>query len=414
MNRVLRLLALLLGLLLLIPALAEETPLPGYTLRESADEVRVFATRSEKAKIVGYIITGGRQEVGVLTDDGQWCYVRFTSIGGETFGYIPRSRFDVAPAATPAPTPAPSWKPGTRATVRNSHTGYRLNLRSGPAATYASTAKYYTGVDVTLTGGVRNGYAQVDVHGATGWMDLRFLETEGSVLIETPMARICNENSGANIRKGPGSSYGSIAWYLDGTQVTILGVTSNGWCHVEILDHYTHEYVRGYVAQSLLNEAEPFLTGTDSDGSGSTGIEAPSDARYVTTRSASGAVNLRTGASATSKSLGTFYTGAPAEVISYTRTGWCFVRIGRTTGYMDATYLTDQPPMTTGVAHRVSNRYATGVNLRGIPGETGELLSFLPNGETVTVLGHVSGGWSCILYGDGVAYALTDALRRVN
>ena len=57
------------------PAIAENpgeprAPLPGYTLRQSAEEVKVFAAPNMKANIVGYIIPGGQQQVDVLSVSG--------------------------------------------------------------------------------------------------------------------------------------------------------------------------------------------------------------------------------------------------------------------------------------------------------------------------------------------------------
>ena len=127
------------------------TPLAGYSLRASPDEVRVYATRSTKANIVGYLIPGGNQEVQVLSVTGDWCYISYTSVYGVSFGYVPLSCFDVAAAPTPTPRPAVTYEPGTPGWIKNIQSGYRLNLREEPSGSAKSLGKYYTGTPVVLT-----------------------------------------------------------------------------------------------------------------------------------------------------------------------------------------------------------------------------------------------------------------------
>ena len=76
MRRFFALMTALCLIILFLPARADSvptpTPLPGYTLHPSADDIWVYATRSRKANIVGYIRTDGSQEVHVLSVDGDW------------------------------------------------------------------------------------------------------------------------------------------------------------------------------------------------------------------------------------------------------------------------------------------------------------------------------------------------------
>lgn len=407
--RRLRFLCLLTALALCLaaacPAAAGEA-LSGYTLRESSGEVKVFAIASVKANIVGYIIPGGQQEVDVLSVSGDWCYVRFTSVYGESYGYISLACFEVAAAPTPTPVPEQSYDAGMLAFVCNAQPGYRLNLRAHPSASAESYGKYYTGVEVMLTGAVSNGYAQVILEGVLGWMDTRYLQLSGAVLLETPVVTVDHPDGGINLRRGAGTDQTVIGWYPHGTEVTILGVTEDGWYHVEI------EGRTGYVSGTLLSEVFPFQYGTDSDHPGvSSSLTSNENLLYINARSASSRLNLRAAPSTTSSSLGQFYTGTAVEVLSYTRTGWAYVRIGQLEGYMDADYLTATQPQQYGQTRTVRNPYATGLNLRDMPTTDGTILAFCANYTTVTVLGDLTDNWCYVQVGDTLGYMLGTRLE---
>ena len=410
-----RVLLLLLALCLFPPALAETvptpTPLPGYTLRASADEVRVYATKSVKANIVGYIIPGGSQEVQVLSVSGDWCYVGFSSVYGMSYGYVPLSCFEVAAAPTPTPQPEVTYAAGTAAWVQNLESGYRLNLREEPSATAKSLGKYYTGTPLTLTGHMQDGFAQVLLAGTTlGWLDARFLTTDAAAFVpELPMVTVKASGSGASLRSGPGSSYSRLGWFAHGTAVTVLGVRSDGWYHVMVGE------LVGFMSEALLSGTFPYGYGMDSDNPTlSGGLTSGVMQLYINTRSSGGQLNLRKSASSTAKSLGLFYTGTPVTVLSYTRNGWMYVRIGQTEGYMDADYLASAKPARYGVERIIRNSRSTGLNLRSIPSTGGERLAFAPNYSYVTLLGELSDGWCYVEYDGMLGYMLGTSLEEVN
>lgn len=417
MKRFLALISALFLIFLSLPALADYpvatlAPLPGYTLHSSGVDIIVFAIMSKKANIAGIIKPGSEAEVHVLSVEDEWCYVSFPS-GGETrYGYLPLSSFDPPPAATPTPAPeAPQYEPGTQAWVLNSGEGYRINLREEPAYAAKSLGKYYTGTPLVLTGQVQNGYAEALLADTLmGWLDVRFITTDAAQLVpETPMVAIKNPNGGATLRSGPGASYDRLGWFTHESLVTVLGVRADGWYHV------TADGLTGYVSEALLSGTFPYTHGTDSDNPALTDSMADGTAvYYINTRSASGQLNLRKSASTSAKSLGLFYTGTPLTVLSYTRSGWAYVRIGRTEGYIDADYLTATTPTRYGEVRIIRNTRATGLNLRDLPSTGGNLLDFAPNYSQVTVLGDLSDGWCYVDYNGQLGYMLGNALEADN
>lgn len=381
------------------------TPLARYSLRASPDEVRVYATRSTKANIVGYLIPGGNQEVQVLSVTGDWCYISFTSVYGVSFGYVPLSCVDVAAAPTPTPRPAATYEPGTPGWIKNIQSGYRLNLREEPSGSAKSLGKYYTGTPVVLTGNAENGFVQVLLAGTVlGWVDVRFLTTDALDFVpETPIVTV--KSSGGTLRSGPGTDGRRLGWFSKGQAVTVLGVRSDGWYHVQVDEQV------GYMAESVLTGNFPFGYGMDSDNPAIHSNTDQTSVFYINTRS-SGSLHLRKSASSTSSSLGQFYTGTALSIISYTRNGWAYVRIGQTEGYMDASYLTSTCPTQIGKAYIVRNSRASGLNLRGLPSTGGEILDFLPNSTEVTVLGTLSNGWCYVNSSGTLGYLLGSGLTE--
>lgn len=414
------LIALLLAVLCVTPAMAQyvvyitPTPqvIPELQLKPSTDEVKAYKNPSLSSQLVGYIIVGGRQEVQVLAMQDDWYYVGFTSIYGTSYGWIQASCFEPVPTATPEPVPTPIPTPVTdpnTAYVFNSQSGYRLNLRTEPSASSTSLGKYYTGVPVTLNGRSRNGYQHVTIGTLSGWMDQRYLT--GTNLFfedEMPIVTVDNLRSGVNLRSGPSTSYARIGWYPHGTDVVVLGVRADGWYHVMISGQ------SGFVSSTLLSDSFPWQYGSDSDNPAVTGaLSGAVNTQYVMAQGANAQLPMYASASHTGRVLGRFYTGTQVTVLSYTRTGWNYVRIGDLEGYMDANYLSITAPEQYGVRCSIENPYGTGLNLRRMPSSTSEIIRLCPNYTQVIVLGDLHDGWCYVQVGEQTGYMMGQRLKQI-
>ena len=258
-----------------------------------------------------------------------------------------------------------------------------------------------------LTGLAENGFLQVLVAGTlAGWVDERYITVDSLAFVpEMPLVTV-RSSTGTILRGGPGTNYERIARIGYGSPVTVLGVRSDGWYHVQVDDQV------GFMAETVLSGAFPYGYGVDSDNPASKNQNANTESTfYINTRSTGGVLNLRKSASSSAKSLGKFYTGTPLTVLTYTRTGWAYVRIGQTEGYMDADYLTPSQPTQFGDKRTIRNKRANGLNLRSTPSTGGELLIFVPNNSQVIVLGELSDGWCYVLYGNLEGYMLGDSME---
>lgn len=105
-------------------------------------------------------------------------------------------------------------------------------------------------------------------------------------------------------------------------------------------------------------------------------------------------VHLREQPSASSGSMGLYFTGTWVECLGSLYSEWTPVRIGSQSGYMMSRYLVHESA--SAVASRQPQALVTAdgmVNLRALPSLQGDALRRLPAGTAVTLLGETADGW---------------------
>lgn len=282
-----------------------------------------------------------------------------------------------------------------------------LNLRTAPRTSASIIDSFYTGTKVTILGSSGSWY-YVSVGGKTGYMLGTYLNINadtgnnnapsGNLNIT---AWVTSQNGGTvRLRKGPGTTYGIIANYAPGTQVTILAKGSN-WYQISVNGKV------GYMMSTYLTTTKPGTSG--GTGSGDSSVSGGSVA-YVWSANG-GVVNLRTGAGKNYGVVGQYSPGTAATILAYGAT-WCYVRIGTRSGYMMTDFLRSDNNTTPGgstttpsggyVAY-VTSTNGGGVNMRTGAGKSYRSLGLLPVGTQVTVLEH-NAKWDKIRFGTTDGY----------
>ena len=282
-----------------------------------------------------------------------------------------------------------------------------LNLRTAPRTSAAIIDSFYTGTKVTILGSSGSWY-YVSVGGKTGYMLGTYLNINAdSGNTNAPSgnlnitAWVTSQNGGTvRLRKGPGTTYGIIASYAPGTQVTILAKGSN-WYQISVNGKI------GYMMSTYLTTTKP---GTSGD-TGSTPSTGSGSVAYVWSANG-GVVHLRLGAGKNYGIIGSYSPGTAATILTYGTT-WCYVRIGTRSGYMMTDFLRTDGTTTpgTGTPSTPSGGYVAyvtsanggGVNMRTGAGKSYRSLGLLPVGTQVTVLEH-NARWDKIRFGTTDGY----------
>ena len=268
--------------------------------------------------------------------------------------------------------------------------GY-LNLRESASYNARVIDYYYNGVPCTLLG-LYNGWYLVRVDGVVGYFRQEYIRQMTRVASDEVATVQTPNNTGLNLRAGPGTQYTSIRQFKGGTYVMVLQ-KGNGWWKVSV-DGYV-----GYMNTSFLKEGivKPnFSSAGSKDGIGTALVSNPR---------ANQVLNLRESASVTSRVISQHGNGTRVTVLAQGME-WCKVRINATgdEGYMMTDYLSLQnmPTIPTMVVSHPKKSY---VNLRSTPSLSGnQILARMPHGATVTVLipGDV---WVKVRYNGQTGYA---------
>jgi uncharacterized protein YgiM (DUF1202 family) len=141
-----------------------------------------------------------------------------------------------------------------------------VNLRGGPSTADEVIAVLSTGDEITLTGGIENGFYPVTTaDGTDGWVYGAYLAVEGSA-----SGSSARTNDSLNLRSGPSTGDDVLTVIPAGSTVTITGGASGDFVPVDF------DGMSGWVAQRYLTSDGTTATTTD-DVNFRTGASLSSD-----------------------------------------------------------------------------------------------------------------------------------------
>ena len=177
---------------------------------------------------------------------------------GQTEGYASAAYLAVSAQTTPIPiptaTPTPTPTPVPTATPEQGGTSRRgmvsapsgLNLRAQPNAYAQVLATLGYGVEVTVMGGVTNGFYPVSVGTLSGYVSADYIRFVESAATPTPIVQlitpvpaqsgayrvVVESGNGLNLRAQPNALSEVLYVLPDGMVLTVLGESENGFLHV--------------------------------------------------------------------------------------------------------------------------------------------------------------------------------------
>lgn len=167
------------------------------------------------------------------------------------------------------------------------------NIRRGPGTGYSVIAALPKGTEVVITGKSGNWYKIIFSGSRTGYVYSSLLKILDEVNEPSSMnsTGTITANSGANVRKGPGTNYSIIIALKKGTQVKVIGITGN-WYQIQLSSG-----IKGYIYKTLVNVSGSSNNNNNSgnNSNNNTGSTEPSGSNALKiTESALGAVGQST------------------------------------------------------------------------------------------------------------------------
>jgi uncharacterized protein YraI len=295
----------------------------------------------------------------------------------------------LAAAVVPAAQPAAA----ASATVTED-----LNLRSGPGTSYAVITVMPAGASVEITGDPAGGYYPVSYRGTAGYAHGDWLSTGGGGGGATGSATV---TSALNLRARASTSSSVLAVMPAGASVTLTGDSQNGFLSV------SYNGTDGWAYADYLD------TSGGGGGSDSGGDGGGSGNAVVTS-----ALNLRSRPSTSSSVITVMPAGASVTVSGGGQNGFLPVTYRGTDGWAYADYLDtgaagpqpdpgSDPPSGPAVGSAVTT---TSLNLRAGPSTGYAVLTVMPGGASVEILGDPQGGFYPLRYNGTAGYASGDYL----
>jgi uncharacterized protein YgiM (DUF1202 family) len=290
---------------------------------------------------------------------------------GSTSGWALGDYLDIDAGEDPGPDDGGNPSPSETATV----IGGELNLRASASTSATVLLVMPDGATVTLNGQSSNGFLSVTYQGRSGWAYAIYLSTGDDI----PSGDTATVIDGAlNLRASASTSAAVVTVMPDGAVVTLLGQSSNGFSKV------SYNGSTGWAYSIYLDSG---------GGSGSGEVATVFD----------GELNLRSGAGTGYAVLLVLPDGAEVTLTGTTSNGFSQVIYQGTTGWASSQWL---------IAGDSSGLTATvidgALNLRGSASLDGSVLTVMPDGATVTLLGESANGFSRATYQGttGWAYSL--------
>ena len=254
-------------------------------------------------------------------------------------------------------------------TTNTATTTDRLNLRTGPALSYAVITVIPLGASVTLTGQDTNGFRSVSYNGREGWVFATYLSIDRPTPSPNTTATTTDR---LNLRSGPGTSFGVLTVLPAGAIVTLTGQTQNGFRSV------TWGGFTGWVSSTYLAFDTPPPP-----------PEPVPDANATTT----GTLNLRSGPGTSFGVLTVMPAGSRVVLTGQQSNGFRSVSYNGQNGWAAETYLAidGTVPVPTNTSATATER----LNLRSGPDTSSSVLAVIPAGGVVTLTGQQS---NCLLY----------------
>ena len=264
------------------------------------------------------------------------------------------------------------------------------NFRKGPGTNYAAIKTLSKGTKLTVLA-LENDWYKVDVNGTTGYISKAYIKLDATSSgsssaggsSDTPTGTGTTTGS-VNFRNGPGTNYAAIKMLAKGAKLTIYAL-ENGWYKAAV------DGTTGYVSKDYVK--------LDSGSSGETQGSSTTWVGEVYKEW----VRMRSTPDLSSQSnvIGDYNVGTQVTILAQTSNGFYQVVVNGVTGYMHKDYV--KIIGETEAASTAAGTTTANVYLRAKASSTGTVLTTIPKGSTLSILGS-SGEYYHAQYGSLTGY----------
>ena len=249
--------------------------------------------------------------------------------------------------------------------------------------------------------------------------------------IDNKNGQVVNVHSGLNVRSGASTSSGIIGSLSNGSNVTILGESGN-WYKIK------YGTSTGYVSKEYIKASgESSNSNTENNSNNSNAGSNESNSSGETSIAKSGkvvnvqsALNVRNGASTSSRIIGSLSNGSNVTILGESG-NWYKIKYGTSTGYVSKEYIkasgessnsntennTNNSNSESNSSEETSSNKSgkvvnvhTGLNVRNGASTSSGIIGSLSNGSNVTIVGE-SGNWYKIKYGNSTGYVSKEYIK---
>ncbi len=210
--------------------------------------------------------------------------------------------------------------------------------------------------------------------------------------------KMAYKDGSLHLRKGAGTNYGTNGYVKNGDTISVLSQGSV-WSKIRTWDG-KEGYIKNLYISGLDSSSSLYSDGTTYYGTRVSG--------KVTTKYASSTVNLRAGASTSTKSMGKLASGTVVTILGENGSWYLVVTSDGTQGYMSKSLITKQASTSSTTTAKVTGSV---VNMRKGPGTSYGIITCLSKGTKVTVLAKTNSKWWKVKYSSYTGYMSANYLK---
>lgn len=298
-----------------------------------------------------------------------------------------------------------------------------LNLRTEPNTSASIITVMRPGTAISVTGAGQNGFLPVTHAGNSGWAHGDWIAVGGTApSTNTGVTGTATVIDGAlNLRSGPSTGNSIITVMPGGTTVSLTGEASGGFLGV------VYNGTSGWAFGDYLRTGGSAPAPSQPSAPANPGVGDTVVGTMVTTAS----LNMRSGASTSNTIITTIPSGATVDIMGSASGSWYPVRYAGNKGWSHGDWLTTgadstpapapaQPaptpapaPVNNAIGDTVVGTMyvSTGLNLRSGPDTSNSVLTIMPGGATVSVMGDPVSGWYPLTFAGTKGWAFGDYLQ---